>query len=624
MIVYSGIKTEFLKSVENDTIAKEIENTVLEKMHRHTGDAEIRSWKNSMNYMYRVLSDAEIPDNSGIAIEYNIPQTSKRVDFIISGLNEEKKPGAVVIELKQWQSITAVDETDGLVDAPVETYLGGGNRVTVHPSYQVWSYAQLITDYNEYVQNNNITLKPCAYLHNYERKNNDPIDDPRYSEYTDAAPVFSSGQNEKLRNFIKKYIKEGDNKKTLYEIDNGKIKPSKSLQNSIANMMKGNKEFIMIDDQKVVYEEIVKYSTKCQEDKKKRTIICKGGPGTGKSVIAVNLLVELTKREQFVQYASMNSSPRAVYKKKLKGTVTMTTVDNMFKGTGTYFDVPKNAISTLLIDEAHRLREKSGMFCHLGENQTKEIIEAAYCSVFFIDDRQRVTTKDAGSVEEIKKYAKELNSEIIEFDLVSQFRCNGSDGYLSWVDNALDIRDTANPCMDEIDYDLQIIDNPNKLREIIIERNKENGRSRMLAGYCWNWISGGQDDSSIHDIVIDDFEMSWNMKSGTPFAISKSSIDEVGCIHTTQGLEFDYVGLIIGDDMRYEDGKVVTDLFKRARTDKSLDGLKGLYKTDPDKAKEKADELIKNTYRTLMTRGMKGCYIYCTDKNLAEYLKEKT
>lgn len=618
MIVYDGIKTEFLNSVMNGTIAEEVRQRIHEKMGRTTPKSEFDSWKNSLTRMYLVLSDASIPNHAGIAIEYNVPQTSKRVDFIISGYDEYNQSNAVIIELKQWDEVKKVDGKDALV----ETYTGGGLREIVHPCYQVWSYATLIRDYNKTVQDQNIILSPCAYLHNYALKENDPILDEKYKEYIDEAPVFCERDTLKLREFIHRFIQKGDDKKILYEIDHGKIRPSKSLQNAISNMLKGNREFIMIDDQKVVYENILQLACKSKEDMKKRTIIVEGGPGTGKSVVAINLLAELTKRGQFAQYASKNSAPRQVYSQKLKGDFKKNRVDIMFRSTGSYTEIENNYVDTILVDEAHRMNEKSGMFQNMGENQIKEVIHSSKCSVFFIDESQRVTMSDIGSVDEIKKWAKAESSEVTQLKLLSQFRCNGSDGYLAWVDNTLEIQPTANYNLEDIDYDIRILDSPLEVRELIIEKNKINHQSRMLAGYCWDWIRDGKNNSKVHDIKIGDFEMSWNLGNSI-FALDDTSIDEVGCIHTSQGLEFDYVGLIIGDDMRYEDHHIVTDVSKRAKTDQSMKGIKKLDKQDHYKAEKKADEIIKNTYRTLMTRGMKGCYIYCTDQNLRNYLKQK-
>lgn len=618
MIVYSGVKRDFLKAVEQDRIADEIEHKVASILHRKTPQSEFRSWKNSLEYVYKVLNDSDIPGNSGVAIEYNIPQTSKRVDFMISGYGEDFSPNVVIIELKQWDKVNVVESQDALV----ETYVGGGVRKVVHPSYQAWSYSKMISDYNENVQNESILLHPCAYLHNYRKTANpDKLEKRQYLEYVEEAPVFASGDVFKLRSFIKDFVRRGDDKRLLYEIENGKIKPSKSLQDSIRKMIDGNPQFIMIDEQKVVYEQILATALMCRSDGKKRTVVVKGGPGTGKTVIAINLLARLTNEGLFVQYTSKNSAPRNVYAKMLAGHG-KSSVSNMFKGSGSYYEVPGNAVGVVLCDEAHRLNEKSGMFHNKGENQIKEIINAGLCSVFFIDERQRIALSDIGSVDSIRRYAMELGADVQEMELVSQFRCNGSNGYLAWLDNVLEIRETANFDLDGIDYDFKVVDTPSELRDLIFSKNKGRNRSRILAGYCWEWPKEGRCDSSVHDIRIGDFEMSWNLESSSTYAIDEDSVNEVGCIHTSQGLEFEYVGVIIGDDMRYEDGRIVTDYSKRASSDQSLKGVKRLSKENSELAYHISDEIIKNTYRTLMTRGMKGCYVFCTDKALLHHLRD--
>ena len=619
MLIYNGLKSDFMSETENDVWETKWYDARKNKMNRSTGLSELNSWRNSLKEMYITLNDSNIPSDVGVAIEYNIPQTSKRVDFLISGYGKDNKGNVIIVELKQWEKLQAIEGQEAIV----ETFTGGANRRVVHPSYQAWSYAALIKDYNEYVQDADIELHPCAYLHNYPRVENDPLDAKQYKEVLADAPAFTYGQRDALRNFIKKSIITGDNEDTLVKIEHGKIRPSKQLQDSISGMLKGNKEFIMLDEQKVVYENILSLSTKCQKDGKKRTIIVEGGPGTGKTVVAINLLAELTKRNQFVQYVSKNAAPRTVYGYKLKGTMKKSSVDNLFKGSGCYTEAPMNSVGTILADEAHRLNEKSGMFQNMGENQIKEIIHASRCSVFFIDESQRVTTSDIGSIAEIEKWAERENSEVIKMELVSQFRCNGSDGYLAWVDDVLQIRDTANYDLEGIDYDIRICDSPKEMEHIVIEKNRIRNRARILAGYCWNWPKDTRNDVNYHDIKIGDYGISWNLDGGDAFAINPDSVHEAGCIHTSQGLEFDYVGVIIGDDMRYENGEIVTDYSKRAKTDQSMKGIKGLAKDDPEKASQLADEIIKNTYRTLMTRGMKGCYVYCTDSELAAYLKER-
>lgn len=619
MLVYEGIKSGFIDDVNLNRIVDKIYNRYKQFFGR-TSESQLNSWKNSMQYMRGVLDDNEIPDNAGIAIEFNIPTTSKRIDFILSGRDNNRKDSVIIIELKQWETCTAVDGKDGIVS----TFTGGGVREVAHPSYQALSYANLIKDFNETVQLDDIGLYPCAFLHNYDLRDNDPICSSQYQEYIKEAPMFGSNDFEKLRRFIKRYIVEGDDRELLYKIENGRIRPSKRLQDSLSKMLQGNKEFNMIDEQKVIYEDAIRMAIDTVSNNDKNVLVVQGGPGTGKSVLAINLLVELTKRNMTCFYVTKNAAPRAVFRDKLKGTFKMAYINNLFQGSGQFTEAEKNEVNVLVVDEAHRLNAKSGMFQNLGENQIKEIINASNLSIFFIDEDQRVTLKDIGSVDEIKKYANELGAGIKIVELESQFRCNGSDGYLAWLDNVLEIRKTANYDLDDFQYDFKVIDSPNDLRRLIEEKNSINNKSRLVAGYCWNWISEGKNNSEVHDIVIPEynFEMSWNLGNSQTWAIDPMSVNEVGCIHTCQGLEFDYVGVIIGDDIRYEDGQIVTDYKKRASTDQSLKGINKIASEyGQDVANKIADRIIKNTYRTLMTRGMKGCYVYCVDKNLQDYLK---
>ena len=614
MIVYQEAKKQFLHDVRLDLIEDKIEQKVRERLHKKTASNEFMSWMNSMQYMYKVMEDKSIPDESMIAIEYRIPNSNKRVDFIVSGEDQMGRESAVVIELKQFQKMEKLESKEAIV----KTNLHGRNVETIHPSYQAWSYVSMIEDYNEDVRRYKINLKPCAYLHNYRLKENDDLVDECYEYYIDKAPVFTRGDTDRLSKFISKYIKKG-NPDVLYHIDHGRIVPSKSLQDSLSSMLRGNQEFTLIDDQKVVFEralEIVK------KEEKKKVYIVHGGPGTGKTVLAINMLVAILNMDQNVMYVTKNSAPREVYRKKLTdGKYRKAYIDNLFKGSGSFTEAISDDFDCLIVDEAHRLNEKSGMFQNLGENQVKEIINAAKTSIFFVDDFQMVTTKDIGSTNEIKKWCRYFDAEVYEDTLLSQFRCNGSDSYLSWIDNVLEINLEATDDFD-FDYDIRICDSPEEVRELILEKNKINNKSRMVAGYCWNWIKEGKNNSDIHDIQIGDFEMSWNLGSSSTWAIDPESVNEIGCIHTCQGLEFDYVGVIIGEDLRYDDG-IITDFTKRARTDQSLKGLKGLYKKNKEEALKIADRIIKNTYRTLLTRGQKGCYIYCVDKDLQEYLKKR-
>lgn len=618
MIVYKATKADFIKHVDNDEISIAIEKAYNRRIGK-VKDSEKRSWKNSMLYMYKALNIPQIPDDATVAIEYKIPATSMRIDFILAGLDRNDNKNVVIIELKQWEEIDEVPDEDGIV----KTFINKGKVRTTHPSYQAWTYSCAIEDYNEGVEKNKIALHPCAYLHNYVKRKNDPLTSQIYSNYIENAPVYTQGEVIKLRDFITRYVSKGDDGKILYDIEGGRIRPSKSLQDALKLMLDGNEEFKLMDNQKVVFEKIRKTVFKKMLGGKKNVFIIKGGPGTGKSVLAINLLVKLNSAGYVTQYVSKNSAPREVYQVKLKGNYTQKYIGSLFKGSGCFIDSQKDEIDVLLVDEAHRLNEKSGIFKNKGENQIKEIINSAKLSVFFIDEEQRVTLSDIGSIDEIRRLAKEAGANVIEDELTAQFRCNGSDGYLNWIDDVLELKNTANFDGFDFDYEIEVVDNPSEMMEKILEKNKVNNKARLLAGYCWDWISKGNYNN--YDIVFPEynFKMKWNLTSKEPWAIGKNSVNEIGCIHTCQGLEFDYVGVIIGEDLRYENNKIISDFNKRAKTDQSLKGIKKLYKKDKEKALEKADEIIKNTYRVLMTRGMKGCYIYCVDKALQRYIKDR-
>lgn len=612
MLVYNATKQQFIDDVRANVIADSIENEVARKLNRNSPRSEVNSWENSLRFMMSVLLDEGIPASAGVAIEYNIPLTNRRVDFILTGKDHQRNDAAVIVELKQWQSVEVTKK-----DAIVRTWLGSGMNETNHPSYQAWSYAALIEDYNETVRTESISLIPCAYLHNMKQA--DSINDSFYEDHTRRAPVFISPDAMRLSEFLSQHIKYGDSSDIMYRIEHGVIKPSKNLADALASMMNGNEEFLMIDDQKLVYETAIDLAHRA-ENGRKQCLIVKGGPGTGKSVVAINLLVQLTGREMMTQYVSRNSAPREVFKRRLKGTRKKTHIDNFFKGSGSFVSTETDTFHALIVDEAHRLNAKSGMYQNLGESQIKEIIMASRFSIFFIDEAQRVTLKDVGTIEEIKNKAEECGAEVHELGLVSQFRCNGSDGYLAWLDHALQIRSTANTDLEDIDYEFQVFDDPSALRKVIVEKNRKSNKARMVAGYCWPWLSKKNEDAM--DIVFPehDFAAQWNLGyDGMLWAIADESVEQVGCIHTCQGLEFDYVGVIIGDDFLIRDGRVVTDAAMRAPQDSSVRGYKTLFKKKPDQARAQADQIIKNTYRTLMTRGQKGCFVYATDAETREY-----
>ncbi|WP_207937176.1 DUF2075 domain-containing protein [Pseudomonas sp. 51_B] len=615
MIVYAATKQQFLKDNDNDDIEEVILRHYKEATGKNVASSEIRSWQGSLTYMAKVLRDEGLPSDAGLAIELHIPQSSKRIDFLLTGRDEKQAKKAVLIELKQWSKANATTK-----DAIVKTALGGGLIETIHPSYQVWSYAALLEGFNEAVYDKSIEIRPCAYLHNYV--SDGVIDSAHYEPHISKAPLFLKGPEElsKLRTFLKKHISHGDNKEVLYELSEGKIRPSKALAEALAGLMKGKPEFVLIDDQKAIFESALAAASEAS-DQAPKVMIIEGGPGTGKTVLAINLLVKLTELKLMSKYVSKNAAPRKVYESKLVGTLKRSHFSNFFSGSGAFIDTEPNTFDALIVDEAHRLNEKSGLYGNLGENQIKELIDSAKCSIFFIDEDQRVTLSDIGSKQAIRAFAKAKGAVVEEHVLSSQFRCSGSDGYLAWLDDTLGIRSTANPTLETQEYEFKVFDSPRAMHEAIKEKNHGN-KARVVAGYCWPWLS--KKDPTAADIVIGNYKRQWNLdQDGSLWIIAENSIEQIGCIHTCQGLEVDYIGVIIGPDLVVRDGQVVTSPEQRDKHDKSIRGWKKMMKEQPALAKSETDLIIKNTYRTLMTRGMKGCYLYCTDKETAQYFESR-
>lgn len=514
-----------------------------------------------------------------------------------------------------WRS-----DKDGIVIAQRG---GFHEREGAHPCYQAWSYAALLEGFNEAIYEGGVGLRPCAYLHNYV--DDGVINDPHYAPYIEKAPLFLRGDAERrrLREFIKQHVKHGDKAELLYKIENGRIRPSKMLADSLGKMLRGNREFVLVDDQKVIYETALALA-RAAHGGSKHVAIIRGGPGTGKSVVAINLLAALTKLGLLAKYVSKNAAPRSVYKSRLMGEkFRQVEISNLFSGSGAFVDTAPDTFDALIVDEAHRLNRFSGLYGNLGENQVKEVIASAKCTILFVDDDQMVTLSDIGHSSELERWAGELGAQVTHLELASQFRCNGSDGYLAWLDRTLEIRESANADFDPDAFDFRVVDSPADLHALIAAENEVNNKSRVVAGYCWDWKS--KRDPDAYDIVLPSYgyRKQWNLdKDGSLWLIAPGSIDEIGCIHTCQGLELDYVGVIVGSDLLARDGQLVSAPENRSKQDRSIRGYKTLMKSDPVGTSARLDRIIRNTYRTLMTRGMKGCYVFCVDGETQRYFKD--
>ena len=617
MIVYNGNKRLFVEDVRDGIIADKIQAMLRQKGLSGGQEREFESWHNSMQFMRNIVDDSEIADDVQIAIEYNIPQTSKRVDFIIVGSDEEKKDHIVIIELKQWTKAEIVDDQ---MHYCVRTYVANDNRIVCHPSYQAYSYSRFLINYSQLIQADNIDLVPCAYLHNFKREFRSALSADIYKEWFTAAPFFIRDETRQFSSFVKKFIqKKSSRGDLLYLIENGRIRPTKSLQDALSSMVNGVPEFTLLDEQAVCFDMCLRTMTQCLVDNKKRTIVIQGGPGTGKSVLAVNLLMSMINQSLNAAYVTKNSAPRQAFLSLLSGNQAhqLVNIEYLFRSPFGLSKCRLGDYDCLIVDEAHRLVKK--MYGDWGgENQVKECINAAKLTIFLLDEDQAVTKSDIGSIAEIEKWCQTLGSRIImnqDTKLVSQFRCNGSDAYIQFIDGILQ-RNEENVAIEipELNYDFQVFDSAFEMREALRKKNAINNKARMVAGYCYDWNVKNH-RGNIDITLPGGFQAKWNLANDKIWAINPNSFEEVGCIHTAQGLEFDYVGVLIGKDLYFDNttGRVLTNKLAISTDDRSS-GIRS--SSDQD-----ARRLILNTYKTLLTRGQKGCFVYCEDDALREYFK---
>ena len=312
MLAYLATKNQFLEDAP--LIEDRVADAVKSQLGLRVSKSEYESWRNSLgNAMAHVMRTPLIPDDASVAVEYRLNGRKFRLDFVVAGKNAQGDEALVVIELKQWAEIEFSD-----LHEHVRTALGGGIHEVLHPSYQVWSYKSHLEQFNEYIYSNDVKVSACAYLHNC--KNSNVISDSLYENALAQAPVFLHGDHKKLQELIGSQINTGADLDLMRRVDSSTIRPSKQLADAIGNMLHGQDEFVLIDEQKTVFEKIMNFSKKSLQGNK-QVLIIKGGPGTGKSVISINALAALTKLQLNARYITANSAPRTVFQAKLKGLV---------------------------------------------------------------------------------------------------------------------------------------------------------------------------------------------------------------------------------------------------------------------------------------------------------------
>ena len=619
MRLFAGTSQQFIQDTIQNQIAEKLKLAFFGYFRYYPSQSEVNSWRNSLRAVSLVFQYANLV-NQGIILEYQLPLTSKRLDCLICGRDATTKDNAVIIELKQWDKCYPADGENEVI-----TWVGG-NREVLHPPVQVGRYKTYLEDTHTafHVDEKSVLLNACTYLHNYNYYSDDVLFSEKFKTALENYPLFTADDVNRLKDYLTIKLQKGDGIDVLRRIEESKYRPSKKLMDHVANVIRGKPEYILLDEQQIVYDKVLSCAKEGFHDKQKTVIIIKGGPGTGKSVIAINLMADLLLKEYNAHYATGSRAFTETLRRIIgpRGAA-------QFKYFNSYSDAENNSLDVLIADEAHRLRATSNSRFtpkskRLEIPQIEELINASKVSAFFIDDDQIVRPGEIGSVQYIKEFAQKKHCRVFEYELEAQFRCNGSDAFVNWVNNTLGIKRTANVIWDQFEeFDFKIFENPVELENAIKDRVREGYTGRVTAGFCWAWSNPNPDGTLKDDVIIGEYHRPWNARPearilarGIPksnvWAYDPNGINQVGCIYTAQGFEFDYAGVLFGNDLVYN---FDTQSWE-AHPENSADNV-------VKRSKDKFIDLVKNTYRVLLSRGMKGCYVYFTDKDTERFFKSR-
>jgi hypothetical protein len=621
MFLYSGTTPDFIKDTTRNAIAHRLAEAFEAHFRYAPSPGEFQSWQNSLRCFADVLREGTLLDQ-GIFLEYQLPLSSKRIDAMVTG-RDATRDRAVIVELKQWSA-----SEYGSSDELLKTWVGGSHRDVLHPSVQANQYRRYLEDMHTafHEGDKRVTLEACAYLHNYVPLSADPLYDERSQAVRRLAPVFASGDMPELARHLSERIGEGDGERVLARIAESRYRPAKKLLAHVSKVIKEEPAFVLLDEQQVVFSQVMAAVESAMADNRKHIFLVHGGPGTGKSVLALNLLGTLSGKGYNAQHATGSKA----FTKTLQKIVGRQ-AGQQFRYFNNFGQAKLNDVDVLLCDEAHRIRATSNhrftkAALHSDRPQIQEIIEAARVSVFFVDDQQIVRPNEIGSSRLIREAAATHGGVLHESWLETQFRCAGSEGFVNWVDNTLEVRRTANVLFDQEQetFEFGVVDSPEALDALIRSKAEEGQSARLVAGYCWPWSKAlDVDRQLVKDVRIGGFERPWNARpdmtglpKGAPkadyWALEPSGIDQVGCIYTAQGFEFDYVGVIWGRDLRYEPGTGWVG-------DRSVS-----HDSPVKRSKDRFLDMVKNTYRVLLSRGMKGCYVYFEDPETEKFVRSRT
>jgi hypothetical protein len=603
---------------ESQSAVEQMMAKMLATTGRRPSPGEVRSWNASLPTLANDLISAGLGDVE-VLVEHQLPLTSRRVDAVLAGQHPGTgKPSYVLIELKQWSSAYQYEDDPVLV--VVEGY---GARSMLHPLAQVAGYRDYMLDFLPGLEGDAEAISGVAYLHNATEQS---VMDLRYTPGDALLRMFTGQRKGDFLDYLHTRLDANvSGTGSADRLLSLKCGPSRQLLSVAAAEIRDREQFVLLDEQRVAYELVLHEVDRARSADGKSVIIVTGGPGTGKSVIALSLLGELARQGRSVLHATGSRSFTQTMRNVAgRGS---TRVKSMFKYFNSFMDAERNGLDVLILDEAHRIRETSAnrytkAALRTGRPQVDELIAAARVPVFLLDEHQVVRPGELGTVDEIRAHAATLGLPVHVVSLDDQFRCGGSAAYVTWVERLLGL-EPGGPIRWNEDgaFAVDVVESPTELEMRMTAHDDAGFGSRMTAGFCWPWSDPQPDGALVDDIQIGAWSRPWNVKgdrasNGLPpaplWASDPAGFSQVGCVYTAQGFEYDWNGVILGPDLVWRTDRWVVD--RAANKDPDLRNSAKL----PD---QDFGRLIRNIYKVLLTRGMIGTVIYSVDEETRTFLR---
>jgi uncharacterized protein len=628
MDLWRGPLPHFVELARSGRIATDMVASYYRRHGTPPGVSEIRSWENSLTALADVLRDnrlsgsamalrsagvasgnaakaglaAETASVVGMSTEYHLPLDNRRVDVLFFGHDHAARPRTLALELKQWSACDIEDEytCNLLIDG----------REHPHPSQQALDYASWFTDYHSAFSAGDLIASSAAWCHNMEPTAAGPMRGAAFSELVARSPLFVRGEEPQLVSHLVELVGSGDGMEVLTAVAGGHFRPSAQVIETLEAILRAESEWHLLDEQRTAYNAIIAEVRRQQARRGRSVVLVRGGPGTGKTVIAIQLLADTLRLGLTAAHTTGGKAFTTVLRSKFRD------ADKLFRWNMNFAQAPTGALDLLLVDEAHRVRSTSNMRFtprarRSEKSQFEELMDAAKVTVFFLDENQFVRPDEIGTTATIEVMTRKLGIPLKAFDLSAQFRCGGSAAYVKWVDWLLGFSDPPSEPFHER-YTFELASEPEEVDAFMQAAAARGERTRLLAGFCWPWSDALADGSLVEDVRIGSWTRPWNAKASekksyrpdnhpyTLWATTEAGFGQVGCIYSAQGFEFDRVGVLWGTDLVWRSGAWVAD--RAASHDKAIKTGDGMLR------------LVRNAYRVLLTRGIRGTRVLCLDE----------